>query len=168
MFKHPNLLKTHITSQEYSVSSKFLQVFTITTLMLFGSLNTYAEENNSKTQGDYTIHYSAFPSTFLKPEIAKRYSIPRSGTTGVINISVQQKQSTGSQAVSAKVSGSAVNLLQQKNSLAFSEVKEQNAIYYLATFPYSNEEILHFNISVTTNESTSPISVKFTKKFYKD
>ncbi|MBU2709521.1 DUF4426 domain-containing protein [Zooshikella harenae] len=137
-------------------------------LMLFWLPNTYAEESNSKTQGDYTVHYSAFPSTFLKPEIAKRYNIPRSGASGVINISVQHKTNTGSEAVSAKVSGSTVNLLQQKNTLAFNEVKEQKAIYYLATFPYTNEEILHFNISVTASENSSPISIKFTKKFYKD
>ena len=53
----------HLTQHFFKV----LFVFAVT----LGSANSYAE--NSKEFGDYVVHYNAFRSDTISPEIAKQY-----------------------------------------------------------------------------------------------
>jgi hypothetical protein len=43
----------------------------------FASLNSYAESENSREFGDYVVHYNAFRSDTISPEVAKQYGLPR-------------------------------------------------------------------------------------------
>jgi hypothetical protein len=111
------------------------------------------------------VHYSAFNSTFLTPKVARAYQLKRSGYTALINISVLDISQAGKPAISAQVSGTAKNLLGQTKTLTFREIKEQNAIYYIAELPITNEETFRFDIDVSSGKKGAG-KLKFNQKFY--
>ena len=118
-----------------------------------------------KTYANLEVHYIAIPSTFIQPNIAKQYGIKRSSHNGLLNISILDKRKD-KEAVAATLSGTGRNLLGQTHQLKFTEVKEGKAIYYLAEYPYTNEEIVNFNINIKTEKKSN--TLKFQHKFYVD
>lgn len=132
-------------------------------LSLFSGL-TFAE--NMKKLGSMDVHYIAIPSTFLTPEIAKSYKIQRSKYNSLINISVMDNQQQGKPAKTVKITGQARNNLGQFKTLDFNEVKEGDAIYYLAQIRFNNDETMHFEIKI--NDGKEQQVLKFTQKFYVD
>ena len=80
----------------------------ITLLLLTAGLTVSAEQ--SKTFGDYTIHYVAFTTDMLSPEVARLYKIRRSKNRAILNISVLKKvMGTTGQPVKAQVEATATN-----------------------------------------------------------
>ncbi|GHB76140.1 hypothetical protein GCM10008107_27000 [Psychrosphaera saromensis] len=127
------------------------------------SFNSHAEQKITK--GNWDIHYIAFPSSFIQPEIAKQYQLQRSKYLAVINISVLDNKDND-KAQNAYVSGMAKNLLGQRTKLEFVKVTEGEATYYLAQLKYDNEEIYNFEIDVQQGNKTE--TIKFSQKFYVD
>ena len=127
---------------------------------------TYANAENMKKLGSMNVHYMAIGSTFFTPEIAKIYGITRSRFNGLINISVLDNTQSGKPAKTVSITGKARNNLGQFKTLEFSEVKEGDAIYYLAQIKYSNEETIHFTLSI--NDGKEQQTLKFSQKFYVD
>ena len=125
------------------------------------SLPALAEQKQS--YGDLDVHYSAFNSGFLQPEIAAATGLVRSKTQGVVNVAVL-KAGTAS---SAQVNGTVKNLLGQSTALSFKEVKEGKAIYYLAQFPFEQRETLRFTLNVTAADGV-PHSFDFNQEFFRD
>ena len=125
------------------------------------SLPALAEQKQS--YGDLDVHYSAFNSGFLQPEIAAATGLVRSKSQGVVNVAVL-KAGTAS---SAKVGGTVKNLLGQSTALSFKEVKEGKAIYYLAQFPFEQRETLRFTLNVTAADGV-PHSFDFNQEFFPD
>jgi len=116
---------------------------------------------------EYVLHYIAFTITFLEPEIAKQYELVRSKAMGVINISVIQRQSDGStKAVPAVVQGKVTNEIQQQQFLAFKQVIEGPAIYYLAQTQFSEGKNLRFDLEVFPQGQTEPLIHRFTHAFF--
>ena len=141
----------------------------ISAFMLFFALfSSYVSAENSKQFGDYVIHYNAFRSDTLTPEIAKAYSLTRRNNRMVVNITVQKKDGDASRPVKAKVSGFASNLTGQIKELQFKEVHDGEAIYYLAQTQVSNHETLKFDITATPAGESLVAKVKFKQKFYTD
>ena len=141
----------------------------ISTFMLFFALfSSCVSAENSKQFGDYVIHYNAFRSDTLTPEIAKAYSLTRRNNRMVVNITVQKKDGDASRPVKAKVSGFASNLTGQIKELQFKEVHDGEAIYYLAQSQVSNHETLKFDITATPAGESLVAKVKFKQKFYTD
>ena len=119
--------------------------------------------------GNYRIYFNAFNSTFIPPEIAQQYDLHRGGRYGIANIAILDASSEGvGKPVTAKVTGHTKNLLSQKNSLKFSEVKEGDAIYYLADFKFSDQELLKFDIVVKPHGSSRSEKLKLEQVFYTD
>ncbi|MEX3074220.1 DUF4426 domain-containing protein [Vibrio alginolyticus] len=136
----------------------------ITALLLsLLSFPTFAEQ--FKNMKDIEVHYVAFNSTFLTPKIARSYDIKRNGYLAIINISVLDRASLGKPALEAKVSGQAKNLIGQTQKLTFREIKEGDAIYYLAELPVTHEETFTFDIDVKSDNKGSG-KLKFTQKFF--
>lgn len=121
---------------------------------------------NMKKIGDWNVHYIAIGATFLTPEIAKTYGIERSRYNGLVNISVLDNTQKDTPAKAVSIVGQARNNVGQTKTLEFKEVKEGDAIYYLAQIKYNNEETFHFDIDITDNGKTQKL--KFTQKFYVD
>jgi hypothetical protein len=130
-------------------------------LLLSFSFSSFAEQ--SQHFNNLEVHYIALPSTFLKADIAKYYGIKRSKYTGFINISILDKDAD-SKAISAQIVGSGRNLMGQIENLDFKEIKEADAIYYIAVYPFTNEEVVDFTISIEAQNTTN--TLKFQHKFY--
>ncbi len=142
-------------------------IITLFTLMLVSTQSVQAEQK--ERFGDYEVHYSAFTSTFLTPEIAKQYGIVRSKAIGVINISVLKKTENGTfEPVPAQLEGMRTNDIQQQQFLAFRRVKEGKAIYYLAEMQFMEGEVLVFNISATPEGQPQPLKLRFSQTFYNE
>ena len=127
---------------------------------------TNASAENMQKLGSMNVHYMAIGSTFFTPEIAKAYGITRSRYNGLINISVLDNTKAGNPAKTVSISGQAKNNLGQFKTLEFQEVKEGDAIYYLAQVNYNDEETLHFTLTI--NNGTEQQTLKFSQKFYVD
>lgn len=141
--------------------SKLLIAFSLSLFVM-----TSASAENMKKLGSMNVHYMAIGSTFFTPEIAKVYGITRSRYNGLINISVLDNSQKGTPAKSVSITGKAKNNLGQFKELAFTEVKEGDAIYYLAQVKYTNEETLHFDIMI--NDGNEKQQLKFSQIFYVD
>ncbi len=117
--------------------------------------------------GNYQVHFSAFNSTFVPPGVAELYNLRRGSRYGIVNIAIRDVSSDElGTAVTGMVSGHTMNLLTQKSSLKFSEVKEGSAIYYLADFKFSDEELLKFAIDVKPQGSSQSETLRFEQTFY--
>lgn len=121
------------------------------------------------SHGDYEIHYNAFNSSFLQPEVASAYGIRRSKTKGLLNVSVLQKQADGStRPVSAVIEGEVANLIAQKQTLSFSKVEETNALYYIGDFGFTDDQVLRFSLKVQPNPNQPAYDINFEQRFYVD
>ena len=129
-------------------------------LGLFLSLGANAEQK--RTLGPWDVHYMVVSTTFLTPEIAKAAGITRSKNSVLVNISVLDRMSK--QAQSVAVTGTARNLMGRESELSFNEVKDGDAIYYLATLPFDDEEHYRFNIRVIQGNNSQLL--KFEQKLY--
>lgn len=137
-------------------------------LLLTGTVSTPAFAENSKAFGNYIVHYNAFRSDILTPEIAKAYSLTRRNNRMVVNITVQRKDGDASKPVKANVEGFASNLSGQTKTLEFKEIHDGEAIYYLAQAQVSNRETLKFDIKATPDGESITAQVNFTKQFFTD
>ena len=132
-------------------------------LVSFTLTSWLAQAAQKQTHGNWDIHYSAFNSTFLTPEIAKNYGVVRSKYNAVLNISVLDNQQQAQRVV---LQGTATNLAGQRKTLTFRQVKRGKAIYYLAQLKIANQETLRFNIDI--NQSQRSEQIEFSQKFYTD
>ncbi len=121
----------------------------------------------SEKFGDYTVHYNVFNSTKLTPAIAEATKLVRGKDRALVNISlVKTENGKTSLGRPAQVSGNTKNLMQQTQTLTFVEIKEGDATYYLAPFVFNNEDVLHFNINVSTEDNSPPMSFTFSRTLY--
>ncbi|MEH6594712.1 MAG: DUF4426 domain-containing protein [Colwellia polaris] len=129
-------------------------------------LTATVNAENMKKLNDLNVHYIAIGSTFLTPEIAKAYGIERSRYKGLVNIAVLDNTQDGNPAKTVNINGKARNDVGQIKSLDFMEVKEGDAVYYLAQVGYSNEETIYFDIKIT--DKGKQHNLTFSQKFYVD
>jgi hypothetical protein len=119
--------------------------------------------------GEYTVHYNLLNSSFIQPKVATQYGIKRSKNIGLLNISVIKKSDAAEgTAVISNIFGHGTSLAGQVKELAFKEVKEADAIYYIATFPISDRERLSFDLQVQPEKVGKLIPIKFKKQVFID
>ncbi|NMP31082.1 DUF4426 domain-containing protein [Thalassotalea sp. M1531] len=125
-----------------------------------------ASAQNMKTLGNMDVHYMAIGATFLTPQVAKAYGIERSKYNALINISVLDNTQQGKPAKAVSISGTALNLTGQYKRLDFEEVREGQAIYYLAQLNYRDKEKVKFELTITDGSETHELV--FDQTFYVD
>jgi len=134
-------------------------------LLVTGTIHVNAEQ--SKTFGDYAVHYSTFTTDMLTPDVARVYNITRSKSRALMNISVLKKvMDTTVKPVRATVVASATNLSAQLKNLEVKEISDQGAIYYIAEIPISDRETLNFNVTVTPEGEGSTYTLTFQQQFF--
>lgn len=122
-----------------------------------------------QTFGDYTVHYQAVNSTFLTPEIAEQYDIVRSERRAFLNVAVLRNETDGSTTpVTATLGGVKRNLLQQSETIEFSQVREGEAIYYIGQFDFSEGEVLRFTLEVSPEGHEPAHSIEWTTQLYRN
>ncbi len=126
---------------------------------LLVAVATFAEQ--SVEFDDWTVHYSVIPSTFISKEVAEKHKIVRGKDRAVCNISVVDPDGNSYE---AKVSGGYKNLMGQDLKLNFKTIKESDAIYFLASFKFTDGEKLKFEIDVEFEEQEE--TVKFEQEVY--
>ncbi|MBF8268416.1 MAG: uncharacterized protein HW386_125 [Gammaproteobacteria bacterium] len=137
--------------------------------LIFLSVALPASAEQSKTFGAYTVHYNAFTTNSLSPEIAKLYNIKRSNNRALLNVSIL-KQDTGAatKPVKARVTATATNMNSQLNQLTVRELieaGEPDAIYYLAETTVNNGDMLTYNVSLTPDGESESYSFNFQQQF---
>jgi hypothetical protein len=133
-------------------------------LVIAGSLA--ADDRPFREFGDYRVYYSAFNSSFVSPEVAAAYDIVRGRDRGLVNIAVMPAGTIGGRP--AEVSGHVANIFAQRQELKFFEVREDDAVYYLAPFNFENEDSLTFNVTVKPNPDMPSYTLSFQRTFYRD
>lgn len=130
-------------------------------LSLFMAVSAQAEVKFVKSFGDLEVHYIVFNSTFLQPDIAAANGLVRGPKTAVVNISMIKD----GQGQAGSVSGEFRNLLSQRQELKFNEVREGEAVYYLAQFNFDSREVLNFDLRVRANDGPEH-ELKFTQEVF--
>jgi hypothetical protein len=146
---------------------RFVTLFTSLLAGLLLLLPLTASAENSKTAGQYVIHYNALATDVLPPEVARQYRITRSRNRGMINITVLKKiLGNPGQPVHAQIEVSARNLAGQGRAINTREIRDGNAIYYIGEFSVANEETLKFKVQARPEDSQESIQVEFSQDFY--
>nr|WP_077461762.1 MULTISPECIES: DUF4426 domain-containing protein [unclassified Salinivibrio] len=136
-------------------------------ISLCGIVMTPAWAGQFKEIGELEVHYNTLSTTFLTPDIAKQYDITRSGYRGLVNIAVLDTMQLGKPAIAAKVQGQVKNLVGNSRELDFTEIREGDAIYYIATFAADDEETYQFQIDLNAAGNRSA-SFDYNYTFYVD
>ncbi|MES2625155.1 MAG: DUF4426 domain-containing protein [Pseudomonadota bacterium] len=150
---------------------KHALVSTIRFAVLAWTLLIGASAANAESQDfdNYTVHYIAVGTTFLTPEIAEQYNIVRSNRRAFLNIAVIRNNPDGSTTpVAATVTGGKSNLLQQSGDIAFAEIREGEAIYYIGQFDFSNAETIRLNVDVQPELKGAVHEIEWTTQLYAD
>lgn len=135
-------------------------------LGLLANQGALAQEKAFKKFGDTQVFYSAFNSSFIAADIANIYNITRGKDKGLVNIAFVPEGAAQGQ--TALVGGTVNNLLAQQQQLEFTEVREGDAVYYLAPFTFDNEDPLTFTIHVRPADSEVTHTFTFQRTFYHD
>ena len=134
---------------------KRLALFFITACLSAGAMAAdVIKPERMETFGDVTVHYNTFNSTFLQPDTAKASELIRSKNQGVINVSVIKD----GKPLMAQVSGTIKDLTSSSVTLNFKQVIEQGAIYYIAQYPVTQQEVRTFEIKVRTGDKINTIN----------
>lgn len=102
--------------------------------------------------GRFEAHYSLIPTLMLSANVAGEYAIARGRDRALLNVSILDPDG---KPVQATVTGVVRDLLGQPNPIAFREVLEGDAVYYLAEIRHANQEVLRFAIDVQTPDGAS-------------
>lgn len=132
-------------------------------LILVHSGVTLAEQ--VLAQDGYRLHYMAMVTEELSPEVAKSYAITRSRKQGILVLNLQH-ESAPQISLPSKTNGRIRNLIGQERLDELREVREQDAIYWIASFNFSHLETMRFEFQVLPAGSDSVLDLKFNQQFY--
>lgn len=119
--------------------------------------------------GDYQVHWSVFPSTFLDPEVARANNLQRSRGIGIINISIMTEGEHGQiRPVGGQVQGQVTNDIQQVNFLAFRRIQEGDAVYFIAQYQHRPGDLMTFNITTRPTGHNRDLPVRFSHTLFND
>ncbi|MEN5236449.1 MULTISPECIES: DUF4426 domain-containing protein [Pseudomonas] len=113
-----------------------------------------AKPDRKEVFGDVTVHYSAFTSSMLQPDIAAATGLTRSKNQGVLNIAVLK----GGKPATSVVSGTVKDLTGRSSPLSFKLITDQGAVYYIAQFKIDQAETLTFDLNVETGGVSNQLS----------
>lgn len=121
----------------------------------------------SETFGPFELHYSVVNTTFLDPKIAETYGITRGEKRAILNLAVRENLPTGSAARAMELQGRTWDLIQTQ-ALEFREIREGEAVYYIAEFPFINEEWRFFEVYFRPEGAAQTYTFKFKHQLYVD
>jgi hypothetical protein len=137
----------------------------ITTCLLLLCTPVQAE---SQKFGDFEVLYTVVNSTFVEPAVASRYQIVRAKDRAFVNLVVLANPDTDEEhGVNAKIEGRTWDLLQNQ-FLEFREIREGDAIYYIADFQFSSEELRFFDLTLLPEGASRSYRLKFQHKVYEE
>lgn len=134
--------------------------------VLFTLLSGPALAEQVIESGPYKLHYMAMVTYELPPQVAEVYGITRSRKQGIVVLNLQHVDQP-QVSVASKVSGRIRNLIGQERLDELREVREQDAIYWIATFDFSHLETMRFDFQVDPDGPHPAFPVHFSQQFYR-
>ncbi len=137
----------------------------IVTLSLALSTCTAAWAQQSAMFGPFELHYSVVNTTFLEPDVAATYGITRGSKRGILNLAVREHLDQGTAGRTMQLEGRTWDLIHQQ-PLEFMEIREGDAIYYIAEFTFINEEWRFFEMDFRPDGADETYTFKFKHQMY--
>lgn len=134
----------------------------LASLTLSFALPSFAEQAIHSQK--YDIHYNAFNTMIVTPEVAQIYGFTRARNRALLNVAVIDKATK--RPLAAMVTGTRTNIIGQVLPLEFQQIKEQNAIYYIAQLRFTEEEMWRFELKIQPDLNAKAIPLKFSQTFY--
>ena len=144
-------------------STKLLKLFgwvLISTFLL--SFHSHLSAEQRIVRGPYEIHYTAIPSTLIPARVAAKHGLVRSANRIITNITIR----TADRSVSAVITGTAENILNQLQPLNFLEVIEQDTVYYLAEQIINEKDLIRYTIHIQPVGSEETYELAFQRQYF--
>ena len=138
-------------------------IFTVTLIFVFNNAGA-----NEQKVGEYTVHYNLFNSSVITAEVATQYNLKRNKNIALLNISVVRNSVDDDKVIGvvSNVFGQGSSLSGQHKGLAFKEIKEETAIYYIAQVKVFHGERLSFDIKVQPEKQGKLIPISFKQQIF--
>jgi hypothetical protein len=143
-----------------------LRTVWILLLLLWGSGPALAQQ--SEHFGPYELHFSVVNTTFLSPEVAAAYGIVRGDRRGILTLAVTEHRVDGSDTTRPMALAGKTWDLIQNQPLEFQEIREQQAVYYIAPFSFINEEWRFFELHFRPEGAEQTYTYTFKHQLYTD
>ena len=137
----------------------------VVTLFWLTVLPGLALAQQSETFGPFELHYSVVNTTFLQPEVAATYGITRGEKRAILNLAVRENLADGSAPRAMTLQGRTRDLIQSQ-TLEFQEIREGEAIYYIAEFSFINEEWRFFEVDFRPEGAQQTYTFNFKQQLY--
>lgn len=134
-------------------------------LLLFCSLSTLAYAQQSEMFDNYELHYTVVNSTFVSPEVAASYGITRGKKRAFLNLAVREHNGDAASTVPMLLQGRTWDLIHGQD-FDFIEIREGDAVYYIAEFKFINEEWRFFEIDFRPEGANKTYTFKFKHQLY--
>lgn len=134
-------------------------------LMALG--NGLSQAQQSERFGPYELHYSVVNTTFLAPEVAANYGIVRGKKRAILTLAVREHLADGSVPRVSLLQGRTWDLIQNQ-TLDFLEIREGEAVYYIADFKFINEEWRFFEVDFRPEGAEQTYTFEFKHQLYVD
>ena len=130
-------------------------------------LSTPALGQQSEQFGPFELHYSVVNTTFLRPAVAEIYGITRGKQRAILNLALRKpNEGTLGTAQAMQLRGQVRDLLQTQQALDFREIRDGDAIYYIAEFRFINEEWRFFDLHFRPEGTDKTYSFDFKWQLY--
>ncbi len=144
-------------------------ILTLLVLALPMLPTTASAQDQAVEFGEYEVHYSVFPSTFLTPEVAAANDLNRSRSIGVINIAIMEKgENSGLNTVQGQVEGKVLNDIRQPTFLAFRRIQEGDAVYFISQYQYRPAQLMTFHITARPSGHGQDLPIRFSHTLFND
>lgn len=146
-----------------------MRVFSFALAILVAILAAPAGAQQSERFGAYELHYSVVNTTFLEPGVAGAYGLTRGQGYAILNLALREHLPEGGTAArTMQLKGSTWDLTGRATQLAFQEVRENPAIYYIAEFRFFDEEYRHFEVHFRPEGTDKTRTFKVKHQMYRD
>lgn len=124
----------------------------------------------SERFGPYEAHHSVVNTTFLSPEVAAQYQITRGKQRAILNLAFREHvggddSPGGTESRKTLLKGRTWDLIHEQE-LEFQEIREGDALYYIAEFKFINREWRFFEIFFRPEGAQETYTLKFKHQLY--
>ena len=132
-------------------------------LMLWSTL---VAGQQSERFDQFELHYSIVYSTFLTPEIAAEFGIPRGKDKAMLTLSVRDAEASDVEGRSMRIKGRTWDLI-TGGDMTIKEVREGRETYYLIPFEFLDREYRFFEFDFTPEGSDQTYRYKFKTQLWR-
>ncbi len=138
----------------------------VSLLVFTATSQAQAQAEYSERFDDFEVHHSVVNTTFLSPEVAASYQIIRGKQRAILNLAFREHVSEqGTEARQTLLKGRTWDLIHEQE-LDFKEIREEDAIYYIAEFKFINEEWRFFEVYFRPDGAEQTYTFKFKHQLY--